>query len=55
MLEELATTSAGLDPAATGRFLERAAGAAELLACNVSPELLLDSLALAWPRRHAVA
>lgn len=55
MLEELAATSAGLDPAAIGRFLERAARAAELLASNVSPELLLDSLALAWPRRRVVA
>jgi hypothetical protein len=55
MLEELAATSAGLDPAAVGSFLQRAADAAELLAYNVSPELLLDSLALAWPRRRAVA
>jgi len=55
MLEELAAASAGIDPAAIGRFLERAARAAELLASNVSPELLLDALALAWPRRRAAA
>lgn len=55
MLEELASTSEGLDPAAIARFLERAARGAELLASNVSPELLLDSLALAWPRRRVAA
>ena len=55
MLEELTATAAGLDPSAISAFLERSARAAELLASNVSPELLLDSLALAWPRRRAVA
>jgi DNA polymerase-3 subunit delta' len=55
MLEELASASAGLDPASISAFLERAARAAELLASNVSPELLLDALALAWPRGRAVA
>jgi DNA polymerase III delta' subunit len=55
MLEELAATSATLEPAAISRFLERSARGAELLASNVSPELLLDSLALAWPRRRVAA
>jgi DNA polymerase-3 subunit delta' len=55
MLEELAATSAALEPTAIARFLDRSARAAELLASNVSPELLLDSLALAWPRRRNVA
>ena len=55
MLEELATAAAGLDHGSIATFLERSARAAELLASNVSPELLLDSLALAWPRRRAVA
>jgi DNA polymerase-3 subunit delta' len=55
MLEELTATAAGLDPSAIAAFLDRSARAAELLASNVSPELLLDSLALAWPRRRAVA
>jgi DNA polymerase-3 subunit delta' len=55
MLEELTATAEGLDQPAIGKFLERAAGAAELLASNVSPELLLDALALAWPRRRVVA
>jgi hypothetical protein len=36
-------------------FLERVARAAELLDSNVSPELILDSLVLAWPRRAAAA
>ena len=55
MLEELVTASAGLDPTSVSAFLERSARAAELLVSNVSPELLLDALALAWPRRRAVA
>jgi DNA polymerase III delta' subunit len=55
MLEELTATSAVLDPGAIATFLDRSARGAELLASNVSPELLLDSLALAWPRRRIVA
>jgi len=55
MLEELAATSAVLEPAAIAAFLERSSRAPELLACNVSPELLLDSLALAWPERRVAA
>jgi hypothetical protein len=50
MLEELAAVASTLAPGSAGRFLERAGRAAELLASNVSPELILDSLALAWPR-----
>jgi DNA polymerase-3 subunit delta' len=53
LLEELTETAASVDPAAVAGFLDRAARGAELLASNVSPELLLDSLALAWPRRAA--
>jgi len=55
MLEELTATSAVLDPGAIASFLDRSARGAELIASNVSPELLLDSLALAWPRRRTVA
>jgi hypothetical protein len=55
MLEELTATSAVLDPGAIASFLDWSARGAELLASNVSPELLLDSLALAWPRRRAAA
>ena len=32
-------------------FLDRLARAGELLDVNVAPELLLDSLVLAWPAR----
>lgn len=53
LLEELTETAASVDPLAVAGFLDRAARSAELLASNVSPELLLDSLALAWPRRVA--
>lgn len=55
LLEELNATAATLDQDAVADFLGRAARAAELLATNVSPELLLDSLALAWPRRLGAA
>jgi DNA polymerase-3 subunit delta' len=55
LLEELTATAATVDPAAVTAFLERAARGAELLLSNVSPELLLDALALAWPRRRAAA
>jgi DNA polymerase III delta' subunit len=53
LLEELSAAATVVDPAAVSGFLERAARGAELLASNASPELLLDSLALAWPRRWA--
>ncbi len=53
LLEELAATAATVDRAAIATFLDRTARSAELLAANVSPELLLDSLALAWPRARA--
>lgn len=55
LLEELATTAAGVDPQAVTGFLDRAERGAELIAANVSPELVLDSLALAWPRRPVAA
>jgi DNA polymerase-3 subunit delta' len=53
LLEELAAAAATTDRAAIAAFLDRTERAAELLAGNVSPELLLDSLALAWPRATA--
>lgn len=55
LLEELTSIAAIVEPGAVTRFLDRAERAAELLACNVSPELLLDSLVLAWPRARAAA
>jgi DNA polymerase-3 subunit delta' len=53
LLEELTAVAARVEPGAVGAFLDRAARAAELLVSNVSPELLLDNLALAWPRQRA--
>ncbi len=55
LLDEAATVAAVIDNTAATAFLGHAARAAELLASNVSPELLLDSLALAWPRRVVAA
>jgi DNA polymerase-3 subunit delta' len=55
LLDELAGISAAIPPGAAARFLERAARYAELLASNVSPELIMDALALAWPHRAAAA
>ncbi len=55
MLEELAAIAAVLNPGSVSGFLDRSARAVELLASNVSPELLLDTLALAWPRRRTAA
>ena len=55
MLEELAAVASSIPPGAAARFLERTGRSAELLASNVSPELILDALALAWPRRAAAA
>jgi DNA polymerase III delta' subunit len=55
LLEELAGIAASIPDGSVQAFLERGARAAELLAANVSPELILDSLVLAWPRRTAAA
>jgi DNA polymerase III delta' subunit len=55
LLEELAGIAATVDRNVVTGWLGRADRAVELLASNVSPELLLDSLALAWPRRIVAA
>jgi hypothetical protein len=55
LLEELSAIARSLEPGHATAFLERSARAAEWLAGNVSPELILDSLVLAWPRRRAAA
>jgi DNA polymerase-3 subunit delta' len=55
LLEELDAVAARLRPGAIGVFLTRLARAAERLEANVAPELLLDSLVLAWPRASRVA
>ena len=55
LLDELASIAATIDPADAEAFLARAARSAEWLATNVSPELILDTLVLAWPRRSVAA
>ncbi len=55
LLEELMSVASTLPPGAAAHVLERVGRSAELLASNVSPELILDALALAWPRRAAAA
>ncbi|MFL5707623.1 MAG: AAA family ATPase [Chloroflexota bacterium] len=55
MLEELTSIATTIDPTDAEAFLARAARSAEWLATNVSPELILDTLALAWPRRSVAA
>ena len=55
LLEELIAISSTIDAGSAVTFLSRAARSAELLAGNVSPELLLDALVLAWPRRAVAA
>ncbi len=55
LLDELTAISAAIPPGSAGAFLARAARSAEMLAGNVSPELVLDALVLAWPSRSAAA
>jgi hypothetical protein len=55
LLEELTAISSSIAPGAAVAFLERSARGAELLASNVSPELILDALVLAWPSRITAA
>jgi hypothetical protein len=53
LLDEFVVAAGDLPSAAAAAFLVRLARAAELVAGNVSPELVLDTLVLAWPERHA--
>ncbi len=55
LLEELGAIAGAIAPGAAVAFLERTARAAELLASNVSPELVLDTLVLAWPAGRKAA
>jgi DNA polymerase-3 subunit delta' len=55
LLDDLAQSASGLDPAVLAAFLVRLGRAGELIAANVSPELVADGLVLAWPRRRPVA
>jgi DNA polymerase III subunit delta' len=51
MLEETVTAAAGLAPGAAVDALRRLERTGMLIAANVSPELVLDAMAIAWPRR----
>lgn len=55
LLEEMTAIAADLDEASLIAFLDRLGRAGVLLASNVSPELVLDDLALAWPARRSRA
>ena len=48
-LDETRALATVLDPASLAAFLDRLGRATVMLATNVSPELVLDDLALAWP------
>jgi DNA polymerase-3 subunit delta' len=55
LLDETAAAATGLDAHELDRFLDRLGRASVLIVGNVSPELVLDDLALAWPRPAAAA
>lgn len=55
LLDETAATAARLDARDLDAFLDRLGRATVLIVGNVSPELVLDDLALAWPRPRAAA
>jgi DNA polymerase III subunit delta' len=55
LLDDLRAAAAEMPASASAAFLDRLARAGELLEGNVSPELLADGLALAWPRRRRAA
>jgi DNA polymerase III delta' subunit len=55
LLDETTAIAASIDPGSAVAFLDRVARSAELLESNVSPELVLDSVVLAWPRRAKAA
>ena len=55
LLDETARAAARIDAAELDAFLDRLGRAAVLVAGNVSPELLLDDLALAWPQPRDAA
>jgi DNA polymerase-3 subunit delta' len=55
LLEELESVTRDVPASDVAAFLDRLARAGELLDVNVAPELLLDSLVLAWPARTRAA
>jgi DNA polymerase-3 subunit delta' len=54
LLDDLSTVARTVAPTACVAFLGRLARAAELLDANANPELLVDTLVLAWPRARVV-
>ena len=55
LLEELEGVARDVPATDVAAFLDRLARAGELLDVNVAPELLVDSLVLAWPARTRAA
>jgi DNA polymerase-3 subunit delta' len=55
LLDELAAADAAIEPGTAAAFLPRLARAGMQLEANVSPELLVDVLVLAWPRARVAA
>ncbi len=55
LMDETAALAPRLDAGELDSFLDRLGRASVLIVSNVSPELLLDDLALAWPRPTAAA
>jgi DNA polymerase-3 subunit delta' len=55
LIDEIGTMAARLRAGDLDVFLDRLGRASVLIAGNVSPELVLDDLALAWPRPVAAA
>jgi nucleoid-associated protein YgaU len=55
LLDELQARARDIDPVELAAAMDRLARAQVLLANNVSPELLLDDLALAWPAPRRAA
>jgi hypothetical protein len=53
LVDDLRAVAAGVAPEACTAFLGRLVRAAELLEANANPELLVDTLVLAWPRSRA--
>ncbi|MFL5685911.1 MAG: DNA polymerase III subunit [Chloroflexota bacterium] len=53
LLDEVRGVGVDVDPDALHAFIDRLGQAAVLVAGNASPELVLDDLALAWPRARS--
>jgi hypothetical protein len=53
LLDDTRALAVRLDPDAPAGFVDRLGRASVLIAGNASPELVLDELALAWPRPRA--